>query len=313
MANPTRTLHLGSRGSALARWQAEEVQRRLLALGTASTIEWIKTSGDQPQSGRLAQFGGKGLFTKEIEEALLAQRVDIAVHSLKDVPSDRPHGLVLGAVLEREDARDALVAAPGATIATLPARARVGTCSLRRQAQLLALRPDLQCLPLRGNVDSRLKRWRAGEFDGILLASAGLRRLGLEAAIAEHLDFARFCPAGGQGALAIECRAGDTDVLAALAPLNDPATRIAVAAERALLRCLQCDCNTPVGAHATWQGPTLRLQAVVATPDGSRILRCANEQSVSTQDQAEDLGQAAAENLLSRGAREILLACEAVG
>jgi len=312
MAGSPPSIRLGSRSSILARWQAEEVQRRLAAAGVAAEVVWIRTSGDRMQSGPLAAIGGKGLFTKELEEALLARRVDAAVHSLKDVPTDVPPGLALGAVLEREDPRDALVAAPGTTLASLPASARLGTASLRRQAQLLALRPDLKCIPLRGNVDTRLQRWRAGEFDAIVLACAGLRRLGLEAVIAERLDPGHCCPAAGQGALAIECRAGDAAVLGAIARLNHAPTSLAVAAERAVLRRLQCGCDTPVGAYASWHAGQLRLAAVVAVPDGTQVLRSCMQRNLAPQDlgAAEALGTETGDDLLAQGAREILLACE---
>lgn len=312
MAGSPPSIRLGSRSSILARWQAEEVQRRLAAAGVAAEVVWIRTSGDRMQSGPLAAIGGKGLFTKELEEALLARRVDAAVHSLKDVPTDVPPGLALGAVLEREDPRDALVAAPGTTLASLPASARLGTASLRRQAQLLALRPDLKCIPLRGNVDTRLQRWRAGEFDAIVLACAGLRRLGLEAVIAERLDPGHCCPAAGQGALAIECRAGDAAVLGAIARLNHAPTSLAVAAERAVLRRLQCGCDTPVGAYASWHAGQLRLAAVVAVPDGTQVLRSRMQRNLAPQDlgAAEALGTETGDDLLAQGAREILLACE---
>jgi len=291
----------------LARWQAGEVRRRLGELGEACQLEVVQTTGDRRTDVRLATIGGKGLFTQEIEEGLLAGRLDLAVHSLKDVPSSLPPGLTLGAILERHDPRDALVAAPGTTLGSLPPRARLGTSSLRRQAQALALRPDLEILPLRGNVDTRLRRWRAGDFEALLLAAAGLARLGLEAAIAERLDPEQFCPAAGQGALALECRADDAATLAVLRRLDHAPTHAAVAAERALLRRLDCGCQAPVAAYAELEGGAgrLRLTALVASPDGRRVVR---RQASAPVAEAEALGTAVAEELLEAGAAAILAA-----
>lgn len=298
-------LRLGSRGSALARWQAEEVARRLAALGQQCRIEYVTTTGDRRTDVPLAAIGGKGLFTQEIEAGLLAGTLDCAVHSLKDVPSTLPEGLVLGAILEREDARDALVAPPGATLAGLARGARVGTSSLRRQAQLLALRPDVTVLPLRGNVDTRLRRFRAGDFDALLLAAAGLQRLGLAGEIRERLAPEQFLPAAGQGVLAIECRAEDAATRARLQPLHHPPTALAVAAERALLRRLDCGCQAPVAAYAQVAGGELSLAALVASPDGFRVVRAAG---AGAAEEAERLGVQLAETLLDEGADAILRA-----
>jgi hydroxymethylbilane synthase len=296
---------LGSRGSALARWQAEHVERCLAALGEPAAIEIIATRGDQRQDVRLAEIGGKGLFTQALEAALAEGRIDLAVHSLKDVPSQLDPGFVLAAILERQDPRDALIAAPGLTLATLPPGARVATGSLRRQAQALALRPGLCIEPIRGNVDTRLRRWRAGEFDALLLAAAGLQRLGLAEAVSEWLDPERFCPAAGQGALALEAHAGNPRALALAARLHHAPSGAAVAAERALLRRLECGCLAPVGAFARCEGAELQLQAFVATPDGRRIARAHARGPVSN---PEAVGLAAAGQLLAAGAAAILRA-----
>ena len=298
-------MRLGSRGSALARWQAHEIQRRLGERGHACTIEIVQTTGDRRTDVVLGAIGGKGLFTKEIEDGLLNGELDLAVHSLKDVPAELPEGLVLAAFPEREDARDALVAAPGMTWMRLPAGARVGTSSLRRQAQGLALRPDVNIVPLRGNVDTRLRRWRAGDFDALLLAAAGLKRLGLSALVAEWLEPEQFCPAVGQGVLAIETRADDPVTQSVAQELHDASTACAVAAERALLKRLGCGCQAPVAGYARLIDNRLRLEAVVASPDGARLVRRAEEAAPG---EAAELGLRLAETLLAAGADEILRA-----
>lgn len=296
-------LRLGTRASALARWQAAHVQALLQARGRDCTIEYITTAGDRRTDVPLAAIGGKGLFTQDIEACLLSGELDLAVHSLKDVPSQLPSGLVLGAALERADARDALIAAPGLAWTQLPPRARLGTSSLRRQAQALALRPDLQIVPLRGNVDTRLRRWREGACDALLLAVAGLERLGLADAIAERLDPAQFLPAAGQGVLVLECRAGDTAVQDAIAPLHHQPTAVAIAAERALLRRLDCGCQSPVAAYARLRGGQLYLDALVANAAGTQLLRQA---ASAAPGQAEALGVQVAEALLAAGAAALL-------
>ncbi|MGH9474963.1 MAG: hydroxymethylbilane synthase [Terriglobales bacterium] len=296
-------LRLGSRGSVLARWQAEHVQRCLAAFGQPSRIEIVTTAGDRHADVRLSAIGGKGLFTQEIEAGLIEGRLDAAVHSLKDVPSSLPPGLVLGAVLERADPRDALIAARGLTLLSLPRGARLGTGSLRRQAQALALRPDLEILPVRGNVDTRLRRWREGGFDALLLATAGLERLGLDDAITERLEPAQFLPCAGQGVLALECRAGDAVVLAALCPLHHGPTALAITAERTLLRRLDCGCQAPVAALAQLRHHELHLDALVASPKGTRLLR---RSATGTAQEPEALGTALAEALLRDGAAELL-------
>jgi hydroxymethylbilane synthase len=294
-------IRIGTRGSALALWQAEHVRGRLAALGYEAEIVPIVTSGDRSQEPRLAPLGGKGAFLKEIEEALLAKRVDLAVHSLKDVPTQPVDGLALCAMLERADPRDALVSRSGDPLCELPPRARVGTGSLRRQAQLRALRPDLELLAMRGNVDTRLAKLRAGACEAIVLAMAGLARLGLAAEASEVLDAGTILPAPGQGVITIECRAEDADMRARAAPLHDEASGRMVAAERSLLAGLGGDCNLPLAAYAEGRGGRLWLRGFVARPDGSGALR--GEASGS---EPEALGRTLAEDLLARGAGALL-------
>lgn len=297
-ASPT-TLTIGSRGSDLALWQARHVAGLLAVAGIETRIAIIKTTGDHLQTASLTQAGGKGLFTKEIEVALLAGDIDLAVHSLKDLPTDLPAGLVVAAVPLREDPRDALV---GKSLNELAAGARVGTSSGRRAAQLLALRPDLRMEPIRGNVDTRLRKLKEGQFDAIMLAAAGLRRLGLQTEIAEVLAPEIMCPAPGQGALALQTRAGDHgfDICCAL---NDPATSIAVDCERAVLAALGGGCQLPVGAFARVIDDELRIRGVVAAPDGSRLLVST---IIGNAAAGAALGARVADDLLRQGAREIL-------
>lgn len=302
------TLKIATRGSALALWQANWVRDRLMAGDPHLTVELVvlKTRGDKILDRALSEVGGKGLFVKEIEEALLDGRADVAVHSMKDLPADIPEGLVLGAVPEREDPRDALLVAPAHAardVASLPKGARVGTSSLRRVCQLKAHRPDLDVVPLRGNVDTRVRKVDAGELDAIVLACAGLKRLGHAARITAALSTAESLPAIGQGALAIECRVDDPETLARLARLDDRTTAHAVAAERAFLKRLSGDCKTPLAAHATVDGARLRLEGLVGAPDGSTLLRHALE---GTTADAAALGTALAEELLRRGADKLL-------
>jgi len=268
-------------------------------LGHACRIEIIKTTGDKITDVPLAKVGTKGLFTKEIEEALLDGRADLAVHSLKDLPTQVPKGLVLAAVPQREDPRDALV---GKRLAELAPGARVGTSSLRRAAQLRRLRPDLVVEPVRGNLDTRLRKLDEGRYDAILLAAAGLKRLGWGGRISEILEPETMCPAVGQGALAVETRASGPGFDACRA-LDHPATHAAVAAERSLLMALGGGCQTPIGAHATARNRRLRLLAMVASPDGARMVRGVTDGLPSD---AGRLGQELAESLLDGGARKIL-------
>jgi hydroxymethylbilane synthase len=292
-------LVIASRGSQLALWQARWVSAQLTALGHECRIEIVKTTGDKITDVPLAKVGTKGLFTKEIEEALLDGRADLAVHSLKDLPTELPEGLVLAAVPEREDPRDAVV---GKRLADLPAGARVGTSSLRRSAQLRKLRPDLTIESVRGNLDTRLRKLDEGQYDAILLAAAGLKRLGWGDRIAEILPAETMCSAVGQGALAIETRASGAGFDAVQA-MDHADTHAAVLAERGVLSALGGGCQVPIGAHATVEGGRLRLLGVVASPDGDEVIRGAASGAASA---AESLGRALGNELLERGARRIL-------
>src|SRR5579872_1544796 len=292
-------LVIASRGSQLALWQARWVQQKLAEAGHEARIEIIKTTGDKITDVPLAKVGTKGLFTKEIEEALLDGRADLAVHSLKDLPTELPEGLVLAAVPEREDPRDAVV---GKRLADLPRGARVGTSSLRRSAQLRKLRPDLVIESVRGNLDTRLRKLDEGQYDAILLAAAGLKRLGWGDRIAEILDADAMCSAVGQGALAIETRESGAGFDAVQA-LDHAATHAAVAAERGVLAALGGGCQVPIGAHAVVDGGRLRLVGVVASPDGSAVIRGTSEGPVG---EAAELGRKLGEDLLACGGREIL-------
>jgi hydroxymethylbilane synthase len=291
---------IGSRGSKLALWQANHIADRLREYGAETRIEIIKTTGDKIQDVPLAQVGGKGLFTKEIEEALLSGSIDLAVHSLKDMPTEIPPGLTLAAIPEREDPRDAMV---GAKLADLKHGARIGTSSLRRAAQLLALRRGFQVETLRGNVDTRLRKLDEGQYDAIVLASAGLRRLGWENRIAEMIPVKVMCPAVGQGALAIETRNDGGIARQFAAALNHEPTQTAVTAERALLAKLEGGCQVPIGAHARVEGRRVRLMAIVASPDGSRLIRGSARGSA-----AVAIGTLLADALLESGADQILSA-----
>jgi len=297
-------LVIATRGSELALWQAHHVEGRLQALGHTIELRVIKTTGDKILDRPLAEVGGKGLFVKEIEQALLDTSADLAVHSMKDVPADLAPGLTMAAVSEREDVRDALVSG-GATFAELPAGARVGTSSLRRVCQLRALRGDLTFVPLRGNVPTRIDKVSTGQVDAAVLAAAGLRRLGRAGAISELFDPATIIPAGGQGALGIETRAGDHAIIAEVRrALHHEADAACVAAERALLARLGGGCQTPLAAHARLLNPdTLELRALVGRPDGSELIRAERVGSVT--DPAA-LGSAVGTELLSRGAERIL-------
>lgn len=295
-------IRIGTRGSLLALWQAEHVKARLEAAGHVVALEVITTTGDKLLDRRLELVGGKGAFLKEIEEALLARAVDLAVHSLKDVPTALPEGLRLCAFLERADPRDALLSRDGRGLHALPPGARVGTTSLRRQAQLRALRPDLEILDLRGNVDTRVRKLREGRFDAILLAMAGLIRLGRAHEITEALEADTLLPAPGQGAIALECRSDDAAVASAVASLHHAPTAAAVGAERAFLARLGGGCNVPLGAFAEPEADGgLRLRALVARVDGSAVVRGERLGSDPL-----GLGRGLAEELLERGAGELL-------
>jgi hydroxymethylbilane synthase len=291
-------LVIASRGSQLALWQARWVAAQLSAAGHECRIEIIKTTGDKITDVPLAKVGTKGLFTKEIEEALLDGRAHLAVHSLKDLPTELPEGLVLAAVPQREDPRDAVV---GRKLADLPLGAKVGTSSLRRAAQLRQLRPDLQVESVRGNLDTRLRKLDEGQYDAILLAAAGLRRLGWGDRIAEILPPEQMCPAVGQGALAIETCAGFDGV----AMLDHADTHIAVLAERAVLGALGGGCQVPIGAYATVSEGRVHIVAIVAAPDGTQVIRAEADGATA---EASEIGARVAADLLDRGARQILQA-----
>lgn len=294
---------IGSRGSALALWQANWVREQLTRAGHDVEVRVIRTSGDRLTQAPLAQSGVKGLFIKEIEEALVAREIDAAVHSLKDLPADLAPGLAIVAVPPRADARDALVSTGGVSFRALPPGARVGTSSVRRQSQLRHLRPDLQMIPMRGNVDTRLRKLERGECDASVMAAAGLERLGLESKICERFPVSEVCPAVGQGALAIEIREGDEPVARAATGLDDASTHRAVRAERALLRRLGGGCSVPIAGHAALANGVLSLAGVVARPDGSRLIRAS---ASGAADAPEDLGRSLADELLRQGAAEIL-------
>ncbi len=293
-------LTIGSRGSQLALWQAHWIQARLKELGQESGIEIIKTTGDKITDVALSQVGSKGLFTKEIEEALLAGAIDLAVHSLKDMPTDLPAGLTLAAIPEREDPRDALI---GHALADLATGARVGTGSLRRAAQLRALRPDLQIEDIRGNVDTRLRKLDEGRYDAIVLASAGLRRLGWANRITELFDPGIMCPAVGQGALAVETRDDGGGAYEIAKRLEHPETRARVTAERAVLASLGGGCQAPMGAHAFVSGETLFILALIVSPDGLQMVRKEMQGPVPD---AAALGDKLGEELLTAGGKQIL-------
>ena len=294
-------LRIGSRGSQLALWQANHISSLLRERGHEVEIETIKTTGDKITDVSLAQVGTKGMFTKEIEEALAEGRVDVAVHSLKDLPTELPPGFELVAITTRVNPRDVLLSLKYDSVMALPQGARVGTSSLRRQAQLKVARPDLVIHALRGNVDTRVRKLEEGEYDAIILAAAGLTRLGKTQLVREVLSEEFMCPAAGQGALGIEIRAGDEEMRKHLVFLDDPAARAATTCERTLLHKLGGGCQVPIGAFAEVREGTLHLTAIVARPDGSIILR--ESQSGS---QAVALGEAVGDNLLQRGATKIL-------
>jgi hydroxymethylbilane synthase len=293
-------IRIGTRGSSLALAQARGVAGALA--GADIEIVPIRTEGDRLAEARLALVGGKGLFVREIEEALLRGDVDVAVHSLKDLPAAAPPGLTLGAFLPREDPRDVLVSRRSATLETLPDGARVGTSSPRRRALLLSVRPDLAVAPIRGNVDTRLRKLATDEWEAIVLAVAGLRRLALTPEHCAPLDPDVFVPAVGQGIIAVEARADDARTLSRLAVIDDRAARVCALAERAYLARLGASCNTPMAAYARLDGDTVRLTAVVASDDGRRVLRASAAGPAAV---AARLGRELAEALLDRGAADV--------
>jgi len=293
-------LTIGSRGSQLALWQARWIQARIQSFGVESKIEIIHTTGDKITDVALSQVGTKGLFTKEIEEALLGGAIDLAVHSLKDMPTELPAGLTLSAIPEREDPRDAMI---GGRLAGLKQKARVGTSSLRRAAQLRAIRPDLEIESIRGNLDTRLRKLDEGRYDVIVLASAGLRRLGWADRITEVLEPDVMCPAVGQGALAVETRDDGGEAQKIAGRLDHPSTRIAVTAERAVLAALGGGCQVPIGAYATVHDAQLSLRAIIVSPDGGEVIR---RESGGAAGEAAGIGRALGEELLGAGGAKIL-------
>ena len=294
-------LRIGSRGSQLALWQANHISALLRGQGHEVQIEVIKTTGDKITDVALAQVGTKGMFTKEIEEALAEERVDLAVHSLKDLPTEVLPGFEIAAITEREDPCDVFCSSQYESIAELPQRARVGTSSLRRQAQLKALRPDLEIQPLRGNVDTRLRKLVSGEYEAIILAAAGLNRLGKKEFIRQVIPVEAMCPAAGQGALAIEVRATDGAIAQHIKFLDNKSARVSTTCERALLKKLGGGCQVPIGAFAKILDGRLHLHAVVADPDGTKVLRESREGSDPVQ-----LGEIVGDALLQRGGQAIL-------
>ncbi len=304
MGKAKPVIRLGSRGSKLALWQAEFIRSEIEGrTGRKVQIEKIRTTGDMILDVPLARVGGKGLFVKEIEEALLAGSIDLAVHSMKDVPTDLPDGLEIVAITRREDPRDAFLSVKYEKLEDLPRGAKVGTSSLRRQTQLLGLRPDLSVETLRGNLDTRIRKMEEGLFDAIILAAAGIRRLGWEAKITQYIPEEVSLPAIGQGALGIEIRSDDPDTREAVSFLNDRDTSLAVRAERGFLKRLEGGCQVPIASHGRTEGDAIFLRGMVGRPDGSEIVRGSERGGISD---PEALGTVLAEQLLTRGAKEIL-------
>lgn len=299
-----RHLRIGSRGSVLALWQAEFVRKQLFQLtGVEAEVVVIKTTGDKMQQAPLGQIGGKGIFIKELEEALLEETVDLAVHSVKDIPTDTPGRLHFPAVCRRDDVRDCLVSHQGTLLAHLKQNARVGTSSLRRQAQLRHYRPDLDMRDLRGNIDTRLRKVDSGEYDAIVISKAGLDRLGLSQKIAETLSTEISLPAVGQGAIAIQARVKDQEAAEVLGKMDDEETRTVIIAERALMSALQGGCQVPLGAWARMERGELVMEAVVCSVDGAQYVR---QKATAAPAQAAQLGQRMAQLLIEGGAGNIL-------
>jgi hydroxymethylbilane synthase len=299
-----KALRIGTRGSALALWQARSIARALLETsGVEPEIVIIKTSGDKFQQTSFSQIGTKGIFIKELEDALLEERIDLAVHSMKDVPTELPEGLTIAAIGKREDVRDALLSSSGATLASLAQGARVGTSSLRRQSQLLYARRDLRVLELRGNVDTRIEKLKRGDYDAIVLAKAGLDRLGLSGNISQVLPHEVSLPAAGQGAIGIEARTGDAETLRVLTALNDAESRSAVTAERAALAGLGGGCQVPIGAWGRVENGKLALDVVVLSPDGMQRMW---EKDSGAPEEGEAIGKRVAQKLRDGGAAALL-------
>lgn len=301
-----RKIVIATRGSKLALWQAEWIKSLLLEINTDFDIELnkIKTTGDKILDVPLAQVGGKGLFVKEIEEAMLRGEADLAVHSMKDVPTDLPEGLHLSAITKREDPRDAFIAGKGIkSFRDLPHGANIGTSSLRRICQLLNLRPDIKITQLRGNVDTRLRKVAEGEFDAIILAAAGVKRLGFSDRITERLPVEVSLPAIGQGAVGIECRVDDNFINGLLKKLNHEETSVCVRTERAFLKKLEGGCQVPIAAYAKLKDNRIVIEGLVGSLDGKTLIK---DKSEGVPEKAESLGTKLAEKLLAKGAREIL-------
>lgn len=304
-----RKFILGSRGSRLALWQANHVKKLLEEeyQDLSVQVKIIKTTGDKITSKPLAEIGGKALFLKEIEEQILAGKVQAGVHSLKDVPGVVPAGLAICTVLKREDPRDVFISKKYQSLLQLPKKAKVGTSSLRRRAQLKNFRPDFEIVPLRGNVETRLRKLQPGKMDALVLASAGMARLGMAAKISEYLPTTLMLPAVGQGAIAIEIREEDDATRRLLDPLNDQETMIAVQAERAFLKTLEGDCRAPIAAYAEVHGQNLKITGMIASPDGRELIRDRMEGNIR---ESVSLGESLAKQLLGHGGREILRACK---
>ena len=299
-----KALRIGTRGSALALWQARSISEALRAVaGVQSEIVIVKTSGDKFQQSSFSEIGTKGVFIKELEDALLERRVDLAVHSMKDVPTEIPGGLTIAAICKRQDVRDALLSTNGLSLNRLPRGARVGTSSLRRKSQLLFARSDLKILDLRGNVDTRIEKLKRGDYDAIVLAKAGLDRLGLSANISEVLSTDVCLPAAGQGAIGIEARAEDAESLEILSALNDGETRSGVEAERAVLAGLEGGCQVSIGVWGRVESGKLVLEVAVLSPDGAQRMR---EKSSCAPEDAVALGERVAARMLDQGAAALL-------
>ena len=300
-----KTLRIATRKSALALWQANHVQDLLKESHPGIEIELVKivTQGDRILDRPLAEIGGKGLFLKELERAMLDGEADLAVHSMKDVPAEMAEGLVLDAVLPRANPYDALVSRGGQVLADLPAGSRIGTSSLRRKSQLLALRPDLEVADLRGNVDTRLRKLDEGQYDAIILACAGLQRLGLGERITETLQPPDWLPASTQGIIGLQCRQDDSDTRSLIEPLADSDTMVVASAERAVARVLEATCQVPLAAHAVLESGMVRLKSIVSTTDGKTSIRASGEAPASD---AVALGERVAADLLSNGAGRII-------
>jgi len=297
------SLRIGTRGSALARWQAEFVRAGLARYGVASELVIIRTSGDQDRQSSLRAIGGKGVFTKELEDALLEERIDLAVHSMKDVPTTLPAGLEIAAICEREDVRDALISRGGLKLDQLPSGARIGTSSLRRQAQLRHYRNDFAMVDMRGNVDTRLAKLTQGDYDAIVLAKAGLDRLGKAEQISETLPPEICLSAAGQGAIGIETRKQEESIAAAMRKLNHRPSQVAVEAERAVLAGLESGCQVPIGVWARADSGNLIIDACVLSADGTESIR---EHRRGSSENATELGRSVAAALLDRGADRLL-------